>query len=186
MSHIQLILLASLASLFAHQFEEYVFPGGAPVIVNIATFGEKNDFTHYPGNTHSSMIVNNVAWIIYSLAIVFPDFLPLGIGTMLFNLFQLFGHGFQMNKALKTWYNPGLATSLFLFTPIAIYYLYYIHTNGLTTAWTWLWGVIGFIFVLASCVILPVQLLKNRNSPYAISDIQLKKYEKITALCRLK
>lgn len=46
-------------SLLIHQFEEYVLPGGAPVIVNIGTFSERDNYLRYPGNMHSSMLVNN-------------------------------------------------------------------------------------------------------------------------------
>lgn len=67
----------------------------------------------------------------------------LGIGTMFFNLFQLYGHGWQMNKALNTWYNPDLASVMFLFVPIALYYFYFISARDLATWTTWLGGVDG-------------------------------------------
>lgn len=41
LSTIQIILMYSLVALAIHQFEEYVFPGGAPLVINKATYGEK-------------------------------------------------------------------------------------------------------------------------------------------------
>ncbi|WP_373101120.1 MULTISPECIES: HXXEE domain-containing protein [Pasteurellaceae] len=37
-----------------------------------------------------------------------------------------------MNKALKTWYNPGLLTTVLLFVPISLYYLYLVVQNDST------------------------------------------------------
>ncbi|AUI66880.1 MULTISPECIES: HXXEE domain-containing protein [Glaesserella] len=185
-SDMQLILMASLMALLIHQFEEYVLPGGAPVIINLATFSEKENFLRYPGNMHSSMWVNTLAHIAYTVAVIFPDWIWLGIGTMCFNLFQFVGHGIQMNKALKTWYNPGLASVLFLFIPIASYYFYYINSHELVSGWDWALGGLGFVGLLLVTTIAPVQYFKNPNTPYPITDEQYEKFKKITALCRLK
>ncbi|WP_373754390.1 HXXEE domain-containing protein [Neisseria weixii] len=179
LSDIQIILMASLMALLIHQFEEYVLPGGAPVIVNIGTFGERENYLRYPGNMHSSMLVNNVAYIFYALAVVFPEWVWLGLATMFFNLFQLYGHGWQMNKALNTWYNPGLASVVFLFVPIAVYYFYFVSVNGLAAWITWLGGAAGFVGLMLFTIILPVQCLKNPDSPYAMPDEQVEKFKKL-------
>ncbi|MDK7341050.1 HXXEE domain-containing protein, partial [Pauljensenia sp. UMB0018B] len=68
----------------------------------------------FPGNTQSIMLVNTIAWLLYIASIAFPQAYWLGLGVMFFSLTQLLGHGFQMNIKLKTWYNPGLATTVFL------------------------------------------------------------------------
>ena len=186
LSDIQIILMASLMALLIHQFEEYVLPGGATVIVNIGTFGERENYLRYPGNMHSSMLVNNVAYIFYALAVVFPEWVWLGLATMFFNLFQLYGHGWQMNKALNTWYNPGLASVVFLFVPIAAYYFYFVSANGLAAWITWLGGGAGFVCLMLFIIILPVQCLKDPDSPYAMPDEQVEKFKKITALCQIR
>lgn len=91
-----------------------------------------------------------------------------------------------MNKALKTWHNPGLASVIFLFIPIASYYIYYISVNDLAT-WATLGGaVVEFMAFLLGSVILPVQLNKSLDTPYPISEEQFEKYQKITQLCRIK
>ncbi|MCY1569965.1 HXXEE domain-containing protein [Staphylococcus pettenkoferi] len=186
LSQIQIILMYSMIALSIHQFEEYVFPGGAPLVINKATYGEKEDYTHYPGNTLSVSIVNISAYFFYILAILFPQFIWLGLATIIFNLFQLIGHGISMNKAMGTWYNPGLASSIFLFTPISIYYIVFIHTQDLAGILTWISGIITFIIITILTVVLPVQLLKDRNSKYIISDWQIERYNAVLKHCKIK
>lgn len=60
---IQKILMYSFMALLIHQFEEYVLPGGGPIVINKANFNEKINFRSFPGNMQSSMIVNNLAYI---------------------------------------------------------------------------------------------------------------------------
>lgn len=151
LSPIQKILMASLMVLPIHQYEEYVFSGGGPVVINRGFYGEQTLYRQYPGNWNSIMIVNLSAYIFYILALVFPQAIWLGIATMLFNLFQLLGHALEMNIKLKTWYNPGLLTAVFGLLPISLWYfsqvweqhLYSWEDVGLAIVW------IGFNYWLA-------------------------------------
>ncbi|WP_195999761.1 HXXEE domain-containing protein [Clostridium sp. 1001271B_151109_B4] len=183
---IQNILMFSFMALLVHQFEEYVLPGGGPVVINKANFGEKVNFRNFPGNMQSSMIVNNSAYIFYIAAIIWPQFIWLGLATMFFNLFQLLGHGIKMNRGMKTWYNPGLASVIFLFVPISIYYIMYVVNNNLVTGWDWLFGAIAFIIALIVTTILPVQLLKDINSPYSIPEYQVECCDRVQAFASLE
>ena len=176
---IQKILMASLMALPVHQFEEYALPGGGPVVINRAFYGEQTLYRHYPGNWNSIMLVNLSAYIFYIGAVFWPEALWLGLATMFFNLFQLLGHGLEMNIKLKTWYNPGLATALFLLTPISIYYIYFVCTNDTLTGGDWLGGVGLLLLILVTTVILPVQCLKDKNSAYDIPQWQLEQFEKV-------
>lgn len=176
---IQQILMFSFMALLVHQFEEYVLPGGGPVVINKANFGEKVNYRNYPGNMQSAMIVNNSAYIFYIAAIIFPKFIWLGLGTMFFNLFQLIGHGLKMNKGMRTWYNPGLASVIFLFVPISIYYMFFIVNNELVTPLDWVAGALTFIIATLLTTILPVQLLKNVNSPYVVPESQVEACNKV-------
>ncbi|MGM9629425.1 HXXEE domain-containing protein [Butyricicoccus sp.] len=185
LSPIQKILMASLMCLPVHQFEEYALPGGGPVVINRAFYGEQTLYRQYPGNWNSIMIVNLSAYIFYILALVFPEAIWLGIATMLFNLFQLLGHAFEMNIKLKTWYNPGLITSVFLFTPISIYYFYYITVNGCADGWDWLFGVGMLLLILVATVILPVQGLKKKDSPYQIPEWPIEQFEKVCSFAAI-
>lgn len=185
LSPIQQILMFSFMALLVHQFEEYVLPGGGPVVINKANFGEKVNYRNYPGNMQSSMIVNNSAYIFYIAAIIFPQFIWLGLGTMFFNLFQLIGHGLKMNKGMKTWYNPGLASVVFLFVPISIYYMYFIVNNQLVRPLDWFLGALTFIVAMLLTTILPVQMLKDINSPYVVPESQVEACDKVQAFASL-
>lgn len=145
---LQQILMFSFMALLIHQFEEYVLPGGGPVVINKANLGEKIKFRNYPGNMQSSMIVNNLAYVFYIAAIIWPQLIWLGLATMFFNLFQLLGHELKMNRALKTWYNPGLASVVFLFVPINIYYITYVINNNLVNGWDWFLDIVNYFFIL--------------------------------------
>lgn len=186
LSDTQKILMASLMILPLHQFEEYVMPGGGLVVINLAFYGEKVLYRNYPGNWNSIMIVNLSAYIFYILALVFPEALWLGIATMLFNLFQVLGHGFEMNIKLKTWYNPGLATSLFLFLPISVYYLYFVTHNCSVTGKDWLCAVGLLALIMVCTIILPVQGLKKKDSPYKIPEWQIQQLEKVREFAGIK
>ena len=182
---IQQILMFSFMALLVHQFEEYVLPGGGPVVINKANFGEKINYRNYPGNMQSSMIVNNLAYVFYIAAIIFPEFIWLGLGTMFFNLFQLIGHGLKMNKGMRTWYNPGLASVIFLFVPISIYYMFFIVNNQLVTPLDWFGGVLTFIIAVLLTTILPVQMLKDINSPYPIPESQIEACDKVQSFASI-
>lgn len=120
---IQRTLIANLMTLAIHQFEEYVLPGGAPLIINAAMYGEKKLYDRYPGNKQSCMLVNILAYPFFILPILFPDLIWLGLAQIYFGLFQVVGHGGVMNIKSKGWYNSGLATAVLLHLPIGIRYI---------------------------------------------------------------
>lgn len=125
------------------------------------------------------MIVNVSAYVFYILAIRFSGAVWLGIATMLFNLYQVLGHGFEMNLKLKTWYNPGLATSLFLFLPISVYYIRLVSVSGMASGKYWLYAVLMLVLMMVVTVVLPVQGLKRKDSPYEIPEWQVQQFEKV-------
>jgi hypothetical protein len=178
------ILIASLMALFCHQFEEYRLPGGASIIINIATYGEKKHYDRYPGNTLSIVIVNTVAWFVYAAAILFPQAIWLGLATMFFGFFQVLGHGVQMNIRTRGWYNPGLVTAVLLHLPIGICYIVHITQHGLGSGWDYLWGALGLVAIFALTVIAPVQGLKDRSTRWVISEEEMNRFhmlDKLTA-----
>lgn len=177
MSMTQKLLFASLMTLPLHQFEEYELLGGGPVVINRIFWDEKEQYLNYPGNWNSIMIVNLSAYIFYIAALCLPNMLWLGLGTMLFNLFQVLGHCFEMNLKGKTFYNPGMTTSIALFLPISVAYIILIFKS--IDVKTWIIAVIALIVMLLTSVILPVQGLKDEASPYFIPEWQNKQFEKI-------
>ncbi len=176
MTLLQKFLIASLMALPLHQFEEYELPGGGPIVINKIFWNEKEHYLNYPGNWNSIMIVNLSAYIFYILAFCLPNVKWLGLATMLFNLFQVIGHCFEMNIKGKTWYNPGMLTSILLFLPISIAYI--IHIVKDITIFTWFAAIVTLAVMLSVSVILPVQGMKKKDSPYPIPEWQYEQFKK--------
>ncbi|MEO5286065.1 HXXEE domain-containing protein [Limosilactobacillus allomucosae] len=178
--------IASFMSLLVHQFEEYVIPGGAPIVINRIFYNNQKNYDRYPGNWNSIMIVNVSAYVFYLLAIFYPEWTWLGVATILFNFSQFLGHVIKMNIGMKTWYNPGMGSVVLIMTPISIWYLILEGQRHLLTGMTWLWGILAFVLIVALTVVLPVQGLKNPNSRYPIPKWQLEQFEKVWRFASLK
>lgn len=177
------VMILNLVFLFVHQFEEYQFPGGAPIIINKVVYDEKKNPDRYPGNTLSIMIVNVSAWIIYLLSIIFSNLTWLLLGVIFFSLFQILGHCIQMPIKLKIWYNPGMITSIFLFLPLGVYFIHYLTINNQLSVMNVILGLITMIGCIMITIILPVQSLKNRHTAFVIEDKQINKFNKIMQKC---
>lgn len=185
-NNVQFLLILNLLFLFAHQFEEYQLPGGAPVIINRVVYDETTLADHYPGNGLSIMVVNVVAWLIYLVAILLPNVTWLGLGVVLFSLFQILGHGLEMPIKLKAWYNPGLATSVLLFLPLGIVFIRTIASLHLLHWSTWL-GAIGMLIgCIVISIVAPVQLLKDKQTNYPIDPWQVRCYQQVMDHCQIK
>lgn len=180
----QKLLMLNLVCLCAHQFEEYQLPGGAPLIINRVIYHEDQRASYYPGNALSIMVVNVSAWFIYGLSIWFYQQTWLGLGVILFSLFQILGHVVEMPISLHAWYNPGMATTLLLFLPLGSYFIYRQGHFGNLSPMVWLLAVITLVFCILLTIILPVQSLKNLHTPYPISEWQVKRYKWIMDHCR--
>ena len=178
-SHIQVIMIYSFMAMLVHQFEEYGWPGGFPSIVNIIQFKETQNPDRYPFN-QNLCFVDNVftTYTFYIVPIFFPNLIWLALAQTLAALIQLPAHGIFMNRTLKGFYNPGLASAVFLQLPLAIYMIWYVSTNGLATGLDFLFGAIGGIVGYALCYGLPVMLMRNRNSKYPFAPEEMYGYAK--------
>ena len=177
----QRILLLSLMALPLHQYEEYALPGGGPVVINRYFYGEADNYRRFPGNWNSIMVVNLSAYVFYILALAFPQLTWLGMATMLFNLYQVLGHCLQMNMKMGTWYNPGMATSVFLFLPVSVRYMVVVAGSGQMLAADWVLAAVCFALIAAVSVVLPVQAMKRADSPYPIPQWQVERLEQVRA-----
>lgn len=171
-SEIQIILMASFMALLIHQFEEYILPGGAPVVLNRILYGEKKDFDRYPGNAQSCLLVNISAWVFYLLPVFFPYLIWLGLAQIFFGFFQFLGHGVQMNIKGKSLYNPGLLSVIFLHIPIGIYYIYFVQLHNLATLSDYIYGIVCFMVAVGITTILPVRSLMDRDTPYIMRGLK--------------
>jgi len=173
-SQIQVILIFSFMALLIHQFEEYACPGGFPAIFNIAVLGEKRVPERYPLNTNQCLITNVfLAYPFYVIPIFFPNLIWLGIAQILFGMFQLVVHGIITNIKLKSLYNPGLAAVVFLHWPIGIYYIWYVTTKHLATTGDFVIGFIATIIAAIVTIVLPMILLRNKESKYSFSEAEM-------------
>lgn len=154
-------------SLVIHEFEEYVFPGGFGAAMNIALFDEHELMDRYPGNTNNCLIVNVFCvYPLYIFAILFPQFHIVGLLMAYFGMAQIIVHGILINKKLNTFYNPGLATTIFIFIPMGIYYIYYTATNYSIPIWQWIASIVALPIVSMLTVMLPIKFGKDRNTKY--------------------
>ena len=127
LSRLQVILVFSWMGMLMHQFEEYAFPGGFPLISNMAGLGELEHPERYPLNARQSFLSNVIfCYLSYIIPILFPNLIWMGASQVLAGVWQLPGHGIAMNIRLKSKYNPGLASTALLQTPVAIYYIWYV------------------------------------------------------------
>ncbi|MEX3617099.1 HXXEE domain-containing protein [Paenibacillus glucanolyticus] len=176
-SQIEKILIFSFMSLLVHQFEEYGLPGGFPAFFNVIMNGEKEAPDRYPQNSQLAMVVNVVlAYPFYMAAIIFPDAIWLGLATMYFGFSQILMHGIVMNRKLKSFYNPGLAASIFLHGPIGVYYTWYVTTHDLAGTWDYIAGIIAMIAAAVIIVALPIKLFSSRQAKYPFSQEEMERF----------
>src|SRR5215472_7955520 len=173
-SRIQVILIFSFMAMLVHQFEEYAYPGGFPAIANIAMFGEKNVPERYPLNANQCLISNVfLTYPFYIAAIFLPNIIWLGLAQVGLGLFQLLAHGIVVPVRLRSLYNPGLGTVVFLFCPIGIYYIWYVTTNHLASTGDGVLGVIATILAAIVLFLLPILLLRSKESKYPFAEAEM-------------
>lgn len=167
----------SFIAMLVHQFEEYGFPGGEPMIMNRVLQGSDIP-DRYPLNQFSAMFTNVFfSYVIYLLPIIFPNVIWLGIAPMLMGIMQFMVHGIMTNIKMKSIYNPGLGAVVFLHIPVGVYYIYYIVTSGLASGGTWAIGIAytiiatGFVLGFLTYVVFP-----NRDNKWAFDDAELKRF----------
>jgi len=120
---ITLILWISLLTLFAHQVEEWRWPGWFPGMLNVVLF-RSDDPWRFPLNVRSGFVVNVVVgWGSYLLAALFGErALWLAMATILVSVGNCVLHLIVIPVRGRIPYNPGMATSLVLFLPVSVWF----------------------------------------------------------------
>lgn len=158
-----------------HQFEEYMWPGGFPAVMNIGMSGSERP-DRYPLNQHNATVTNVVlAYPFYLLPVFIPGHAWLGIPPILFGLSQFGIHGIRANLAMKTLYNPGLATTILGHIPVGIAYLWYGQSHGLFSGLDWGLGILytaAFVLLFRKYTF---QWSPDINSVHPFTDIELKR-----------
>jgi len=177
MAVVQRLLFMNFIALLIHQFEEYGYPGGEPAIMNIALQNSESP-DRFPLNQNSAMVINVfAAYVFYLFPVFFPNMIWLGIAPTIFGFGQFVIHGIQTPKKLGQFYNPGLGAVTLLHIPIGAYFMYYIITNDLTTAFDWIYGIVYLMaFVFICMVKMTYSWLADKNSPYAFPEEEMRRF----------
>lgn len=159
-------MIMSVMALHVHQFEEYAIPGGFPIFNNIAFMGEKELPDRVPLSKKGAFVCNVCCmYPVYLLALIFHQYIWVGLCIMLFGVAQFLVHGVMINRKAGTVYNPGLASVILLFFSLCIAYIIYIYTNFTVHWWDWALAIgcipiVGFV-----CLMLPMKKISDRNAP---------------------
>jgi hypothetical protein len=82
-----------------------------------------------------------------------------------------------LNVKLKTPYNPGMLSCLFLQCPIGIYYIWYVQTHHLATTTDFVVGSIAAVLSLIVLCLGPIMILRSRQSKYPFTEKQMYGYD---------
>jgi len=141
---ITLLLWVQAALLMFHQFEEYVFPGSFEHYFN-EHIHRSNYLANSPLNQTSILTVNVfLGWTAYLLApIIVNSAVWFSSGIVIVTTLNGILH--TSMAIIKKRYNPGLATSLFLFIPFGLYMLNFLRDQLTGGEWILavMTGIIG-------------------------------------------
>ena len=174
---LQKLLILNFIVVLLHQFEEYSWPGGFPAVANMAMMpSEKPD--RYPLNQNSSMVANLIfAYVFFLFPVFFPSVIWLGLAPVLVgSILQFISHGIYTNIKLKSFYNPGVAATIFGHIPIGVIYIYYLVVNNMVDLWGWLLAVAYMaVFMFLNFYIIEQKLLGDKNSPYPFDPDEMER-----------
>ena len=164
---IALLLWLNLMALFLHQFEEYRYPGYFPGMMNTVMFSSTQP-DRYPLNPQTALTINLiVGWLFYFMAALFNQkVLWLGIATILVSAGNFIAHTFLFNIKGRTRYNPGMATSVLLFLPLAVIFFVAILQVNAASMLDWILGVMLGLILNYVGILKMIGWLKNKNTPY--------------------
>ncbi|WP_052367798.1 HXXEE domain-containing protein [Haloferax sp. ATB1] len=180
------LLLASLAMIVAHIFEEERFPGGFGYLYNVVR-SDSDVPDRYPMNPFIAMTVDvGVTLLLFVPALAFPNLYWFGVAAMFLAVLEVFAHSSSAVHQLRNTnmgpYNPGLATAI-LWGVIGVVYIWTVFSQGLVHGLEWLWAVLYFAGVIFVGLVLPEKGLSSRTARGGFDpDHFLGYYEKYTSL----
>jgi hypothetical protein len=174
------LIFMTTITLVLHVWEEWRYPAGFAYMYNTLFKSERPD--RYPMNQLTDMITNFGALLVFTGGLIlFPGAVWIGTAMFLFCLMEVFGHtmfGIKMknkfrDKGKRTIYNPGYATTMLGFLPIAAGFWYWLMAKHMAIWVDWIAGLAVSVIVFLALIVLPEALFRDEDSPYAFSD----KYE---------
>jgi hypothetical protein len=181
----QVILVFSWMAMLVHQFEEYAWPGGFPSIANYMGLGETEAPERFPLNARQCFVSNVfLCYATYIVPVFFPDLVWLAAGQVMMGLWQLPAHGIIMNRRLGSVYNPGLFATVFLQTPIAVYYIWHVCTTMPDAAWQLWLGIPVSLLGLVIAFLIPILVMRDRENgePFELEEMYGYRGEEIRAI----
>ncbi|MDX2130340.1 MAG: HXXEE domain-containing protein [Chloroherpetonaceae bacterium] len=174
------IVWLSLISLFLHQLEEYRVVGTFPGMVNRVMYNSEIP-DRYPLNAKTAVYVNVfVGWLFYFLAAIFGNSaIWLGIATILVSIGNTIAHTFIFNVKGKSYYNAGMATSLTLFLPCAIFFFLTIHNDHLVTLTDYFIGIPLGVILNVIGILKFIDWFADKNTPYIFEQRHLLPIDRI-------
>lgn len=169
----EFLMYTQFVVLLLHQFEEFRCPGYFPGMLNRYIF-KSNIPDRFPLNAQSAMVINVLGgWSLYFIAAwLNMESLLLCLITVTISLLNALAHVFFLNIKSKSFYNPGILTSIFGFIPISGYFFYWTSGQKLLNLETYLAGI-GIGLVLSIGIPFVILRLANKNSNYKFEPRQI-------------
>lgn len=166
-----LYLIWIQASIYwAHEFEEYILPGGFLQFFNRYPLGSTKD--EYPLTKAGSFWINiPLVYIALPLSGLLAHFFGLewGLWTAYFSALNAFAH-VVMFFMYKFKYNPGLVVSILLNIPVGVYMVWYFNSHNLVSTTTNIISIIVGILAQASMMIYGFAYLVPRMKKETCSE----------------
>ena len=168
----QKLLMASIAVLLLHFFEEFGSPGGfAYMGVRVMLGKNEPDKSKWGANNLNSLFGNwGFLLLIYVLPLCLPNVPVLTLAAMMFSFLELFMHAFLFNIRLRQWYNPGMISGVFMLPPIAIYYFARVFDAGLFSWYHYVIAFVWIVFVFWFCFRSPLYWRLGKVAGYDFTD----------------
>lgn len=173
----QAILLLQFMALAVHQFEEYVWPGGFPLMVNAGVWKSDAQLRdRYPLNQLASAWLNLFyLWLVYlPAALFYSDVTWLALLIAFIGIGELLFHLLAVPRATGFFYNPGLATSVLLFLPLGVWQIVEVISSGSADGMDWLWAALAAVFTGAGMIRgITFGLFASRDSQFPFPQDEL-------------
>lgn len=177
-SQLNTTILILIILLNFHFFEEFGFPGGFPWGgLKVEKRFVNSNVSKWPINQLNCMWGNNWFVVVVYIPTLFLNNVSwLVLAVLIFSYIEFFMHLLGFNIGLKSWYNPGLLTAIFM----AIVSTWYFSSIDITAAFSLLDLLIAFVWIgfnFWMAFLGPVPTKLNENKKYTFSKEDLLKSE---------
>lgn len=153
MAAVTKLLLAAIAVLFLHFFEEFGWPGGFPWMgMKVLMNSDEPDSSKWNVNNLSSMFGN---WGFLLLVYILPLFLPnvrfLTLAAFMFLFAEVLMHCVLFPIRLRRLYNAGIITSLGAGIIACCYFFGGVFQSDMFVWYDWVIAVVWFAVVFVFC-----------------------------------